>query len=84
MSPFAILLRLSLILKGTGTAMAATRMLIGHAATLATKPEEATANVAAAEVSLPAAVIGRDTNAWVNMTKHASPTLAHLIRPPIG
>ena len=52
MSPFAILLRvllsLSLILNGTGTAMAAPRMLIDHAATSATKPVEATANVATA------------------------------------
>jgi hypothetical protein len=88
MSPFAILLRvllsLSLILNGTGTAMAATRMLIDHAATSATKPVETTANVAAAAVSLPAAVVGRDANAGVNMPKHASSTLAHLLRPPIG
>lgn len=144
MTPFAILLRvllsLSLILNGTGTAMAATRMLIDHAATSATEPVDATANVAVAApchhhagmaanaheastaiaddankavksrhpprdccksgncgcacllatpavvavVSLPAAVVGRDANAWVVMHGHASPTLAHLIRPPIG
>lgn len=87
MSPFAILLRvllsISLVLNGMGTAVAATRMLVDHAATsvartvvattevVATLPCEQHHGMAAAVSEGPAPIAAADTGAV--KTKHPTP-----------